>query len=355
MPRRIRALYRCKGEGRCANELVFSREEGSPAWRLEQCQAHSEVPDLGELVDPDPAGDSLFLRQSMSAVHAAFPERAAAVAKELAGRLTAQVTLDVTCGGCGATGWVRLLRKPGTAEWRERRRRLWSPELEEADRARRRIGEVVRRLRDEPFRAKRQGDLLEIAQAWTPLDPRPAARRWKPFVEPTAENVAVVAACVFDPVPETRRAAIGALTRAAAQRAHALEALIFALRDEVPLVRLGAVDALRVLRLGAEAAAALREALADPVWTVRWNAAAALAGTGAAEAALLALEVSAPSSLRALHGWLPALREFGPAARRFEPLLEHYSHRLESDTDESKELRVHLLAEIAYLRGRLAG
>jgi len=113
-------------------------------------------------------------------------------------------------------------------------------------------------------------------------------------IRPTADDVAVVAAHGADARVEVRRAVLLALAHAAPHSDAAALAVQRGLADSDATVRIQAARAGAALGLGATLGKKLLERLEDPVWTVRWHAARALAATSSRAIALEALLGSQP-------------------------------------------------------------
>ena len=128
-------------------------------------------------------------------------------------------------------------------------------------------------------------------------------------VRPSATDLQVVASFAADAAPAIRRATFAALQHAGDTAATLLATFDRGLGDPDAMVRLFAARIVHSLGLGSELLDALAGRLCDPVWSVRWHAAAALAGTPAAGAARDALASSRPERGPALEVWEACSRD----------------------------------------------
>jgi hypothetical protein len=134
-------------------------------------------------------------------------------------------------------------------------------------------------------------------------------------VLPEAAAIRRVAERVKDPRPQVRTIVFVALGWIEDEALICPDAFALGLRDADPIVRLQAVKALS-LRRGNRSPSpppvlipVLREALADPVWSVRWFAVSALAHTLPSDTLADTMLASLPSSERHVQDWITAARK----------------------------------------------
>jgi hypothetical protein len=156
-----------------------------------------------------------------------------------------------------------------------------------------RHAKLVEHVRRRPKIRKLQRTLNELAGLWSgPEELHSCIGGFRHYqVRPDAAAVAAVAAHAEDDRLEIRRAVFAALAHAGTHGAEATPAARTGLGDTDPLVRLHAARAAVAFGLGETLRDQLLTRLGDPVWSVRWLAARALAARGvnmsAVEAALL--------------------------------------------------------------------
>jgi HEAT repeat protein len=145
---------------------------------------------------------------------------------------------------------------------------------------------------------------------------------------PTAAAVGRVVALCKSPDIELRRSALQALAHAGPHIALARPALLHALADPEPRIRLVAADTLAQIKLTEDCIAPLQAALSDTVWTVRWRAVRALARLGAFDKAEAALCETLPGSGVA-HEWELAVRTLPDLSTELAALLWRYNQDLQ--------------------------
>lgn len=174
-----------------------------------------------------------------------------------------------------------------------------------------------------PAIGKLQRVLDAIADLWSPPDHEHACMvpfmHWR--VQPSGDDVRVVAEHYEDPRTEVRRAVLVALKHASPHGDAACKVVEAGLAHDDACVRMQAARAAHSLELGAPLTSALRARLDDVNWNVRWHAAAALAPTDFRAQAVEVLLTSEPRpdsrALGATDDWRDCLRRFAdvPAAR----------------------------------------
>lgn len=136
-------------------------------------------------------------------------------------------------------------------------------------------------------------------------------------VQPSRDDVASVVAHHEDARVDVRRVVLVALGNAGPHGDVACPAIARGLADDDRRMRIVAARAAASLGLGEALVHVLAKHLADPIWTVRWYAAAALASTAVRSDALGVLLRSEPrASEWGLHQWTGCARAF-----RDEPLV----------------------------------
>ncbi|MCE9579213.1 MAG: hypothetical protein K8W52_39180 [Deltaproteobacteria bacterium] len=139
-------------------------------------------------------------------------------------------------------------------------------------------------------------------------------------VPATADAVAAVARHAGDPDVGVRHAIAAALGQAAPHVEAAMPALRVGITDADARVRMLTARALAHGLASPPLRAELLAACADPVWTVRWYAAAALAHLGDRDRAIEVLLASLPRPGLALDDWLGAAQRVEPNAALSEAI-----------------------------------
>jgi hypothetical protein len=152
-----------------------------------------------------------------------------------------------------------------------------------------RLSHLIQLLLRRPPIRKLQSTLEAVGAIWSPPDHLGSMKGVKWQVRPTADQVAAVAAHHASELVEVRRRVLVALQHATPHADQAARAARAGLMERDALLRISAARAAANLGLGHALFEPLVACLADPVWTVRWNAARALAPTDARPAAIDAL------------------------------------------------------------------
>lgn len=159
-----------------------------------------------------------------------------------------------------------------------------------------RHGRLIALVDRRPPIRKLQRAVDSIAELWSPPDHRfhslGGRVHWR--VRPTRDAVAVVARHCDDPRVGLRHAVIAALVHASPHGDVGSAAIARGLAEDDIRLRILAARAAASLALGDALAHLLAPRLVDPIWTVRWHAAAALARTAHRDAAIAALLRSEP-------------------------------------------------------------
>ncbi|WP_437850403.1 HEAT repeat domain-containing protein [Sorangium sp. So ce363] len=202
------------------------------------------------------------------------------------------------------------------------------------DRAR--IDAAIERLSGEEPKPERF--LLALAGAWC----RPVScLRGLPPVAPTERGVKSAARWVHASNPNVQRAALVALERAGVAARPVLSTVADALTSKEPLARIAAARVLARAAPCPEQAPALRRALSDELFTVRWLAVEALARSGDDHPLAPVLAASRPRldaqlAPHRIEGWLRAVAALGRDASALLPemdeLLDRISPLSRSDT-----------------------
>ncbi|WP_437586104.1 HEAT repeat domain-containing protein [Sorangium sp. So ce1000] len=150
-------------------------------------------------------------------------------------------------------------------------------------------------------------------------------------MDPTERGVKSAARWVSAPNPNVQRAALSALEKAGAAARPILDTVADALASEEPIVRLAAARVLARAAPCPEQAPALRRALSDALFTVRWLAVEALARSGDEHPLAPVLAASRPRldarfAASTLEGWLRAVASLG---RDASPLLPQMGELLD--------------------------
>ncbi|WP_438031917.1 HEAT repeat domain-containing protein [Sorangium sp. So ce204] len=206
------------------------------------------------------------------------------------------------------------------------------------DRAR--IDAAIERLSGEEPKPERF--LLALAGAWgRPVPCRAPIGRWLPPVAPTERGVKSAARWVHASNPNVQRAAVVALERAGVAARPVLTTVADALTSKEPTVRIAAARVLARAAPCPEQAPALRRALSDELFTVRWLAVEALARSGDEHPMAPVLGASRPRldarlAPYQLERWLRAVAALGRDASALWPelneLLDRTSQLSQSDT-----------------------
>ncbi|WP_437739830.1 HEAT repeat domain-containing protein [Sorangium sp. So ce1504] len=227
------------------------------------------------------------------------------------------------------------------------------------DRAR--IEAAIERLSGE--KPKPERFLIALAEAWgRPVHYRSCFGRWLPPVAPTERGVKSVARWVAASNPNVQRAALSALEKAGAAAQPVLGTVADALTSKGPVVRLAAARVLARAAPCPEQAPALRRALSDELFTVRWLAVEALARSGDEHPLAPILAASRPRldawlAAYRLDGWLRAVAALGRDASALLPelneLLDRTSGPSRSDTSwhESRFTIERLVGELRANQG----
>lgn len=163
------------------------------------------------------------------------------------------------------------------------------------------------RLARRPKIRRLQSALCAACELWAPPEHMSSIRFVHHQVRPTSRDVEVVAAHYAGSTRDEKRAVLAALQHATPHFAEAWPAVELALAEPDALLRLAAARA--AAALCAERAPdehgqrCLAPLLDDPIWTVRWHVAAALANTSLRPGAVLAMRKSRPSSQGRLEVW----------------------------------------------------
>ncbi|WP_437521894.1 HEAT repeat domain-containing protein [Sorangium sp. So ce726] len=228
------------------------------------------------------------------------------------------------------------------------------------DRAR--IDAAIERLSGEEPKPERF--LLALVGAWgRPVPCRAPIGRWLPPVAPTERGVQSAARWVHASNPNVQRTALAALARAGAAARPVLSTVADALTSKEPTVRIAAACVLARAAPCPEQAPALRRALADELFTVRWLAVEALARSGDEHPLAPVLAASRPrlDALRApyqLECWLRAVAALGQDASALLPemnaLLDRIYPLSRSDTwwHESRFTLERLVRELGATQGK---
>lgn len=228
-------------------------------------------------------------------------------------------------------------------------------------RDRARIDAAIERLSGEETKAERF--LLALAGAWgRPVPCRVPLGRRLPPVAPTERGVKCVARWVSAASPDVQRAALSALEKAGVVARPVLGTVADALASKEPVVRLAAARVLARAAPCPEQAPALRRALSDELFTVRWLAVEALARSGDEHPLAPVLAASRPrldARLAAyrLESWLRAVATVGRDASALLPemneLLDRISALSRSDTSwhESRFMIERLVRELRATQG----
>jgi hypothetical protein len=174
--------------------------------------------------------------------------------------------------------------------------------------------------------------LLALAEAWGRPVHRSCFGRWLPPVAPTERGVKSAARWVAASNPDVQRAALSALERAGAAAQPVLGVVADALTSKEPLVRLAAARVLARAAPCPEQAPALRRALSDELFTVRWLAVEALARSGDEHPLAPVLAASrprldAPLAAYRLGDWLRAVAALGQHASVLLPEMNELLDR----------------------------
>jgi hypothetical protein len=163
-----------------------------------------------------------------------------------------------------------------------------------------------------PSCPKAQQTVDKIAGLWSGRDGTKSMRGVR--VLPTPEAVRCVAKLVRHQPPAVRAAVFSALDYTREVVAEASDEIILGLRDETPAVRITAARLLIWIRPSEPLVVAVRETLADPVWSLRWLAIRALATWKAApsEELAAALLSAVPTTLKHVDDWLYAADAVDP-------------------------------------------
>ncbi|WP_437766038.1 HEAT repeat domain-containing protein [Sorangium sp. So ce281] len=227
------------------------------------------------------------------------------------------------------------------------------------DRAR--IEAAIERLSGE--KPKPERFLIALAEAWgRPVHHRNCFGRWLPPVAPTERGVKSAARWVAASNPNVQRAALSALEKAGAAAQPVLGTVADALTSKEPVVRLAAARVLARAAPCPEQAPALRRALSDELFTVRWLAVEALARSGDEHPLAPVLAASRPRldawlAAYRLDGWLRAVAALGRDASALLPelneLLDRSSGPSRSDTSwhESRFTIERLVRELRATQG----
>ncbi|WP_437708386.1 HEAT repeat domain-containing protein [Sorangium sp. So ce448] len=200
------------------------------------------------------------------------------------------------------------------------------------DRAR--IDAAIERLSGEAPKPERF--LLALAGAWgRPVPCRAPIGRPLPPVAPTERGVKSAARWVHASNPHVQRAALAALERAGVAARPVLSTVADALTSKEPLVRLAAARVLTRAAPCPEQAPALRRALSDEVFTVRWLAVEALARSGDDHPLAPVLAASRPRldarfAEYRLEDWLRAVAALGRDASALLPEISELLDRISS-------------------------
>ncbi|MDC0677553.1 HEAT repeat domain-containing protein [Sorangium atrum] len=223
------------------------------------------------------------------------------------------------------------------------------------DRAR--IDAAIERLSGEEPKPERF--LLALAGAWG----RPVScLKWLPPVAPTERGVKSAARWIHASNPNVQRTALAALARAGVAARPVLSTVADALTSKEPTVRIAAARVLARAAPCPEQAPALRRALSDELFTVRWLAVEALARSGDDHPLAPVLAASRPRldarlAPYQLEGWLRAVAALGRDASALLPemneLLDRTSRLSQSDTwwNESRFTLERLVRELRATQG----
>jgi HEAT repeat protein len=158
-----------------------------------------------------------------------------------------------------------------------------------------RLAEALARIA-RPRPRKLQRDLDRIGMIWSPPEHlHTCLGGWVHWQVPArAEQMAAVVAHCRDPRPDVRRAVMVALAAATPHVPFAAEALVAGLRDPDRTVRINAARALASHPPWGPLRDHVLRALGDPLWTVRWYAAVAIAHYGDVATACVVLCSTVP-------------------------------------------------------------
>ena len=145
---------------------------------------------------------------------------------------------------------------------------------------RRQHAELATRIHLEVSGPKLAALLRELTRRWNPRGWRRNRLHRRGHLPPQAALVRRVSCLARDTRPGVRQSAIRALAHAGAHAGIARPVLVDALQDPDPHTRLAAALSLACVPLPVACAPVLQEALSDPLWTVRWRVAQALARLG---------------------------------------------------------------------------
>ncbi|WP_437902748.1 HEAT repeat domain-containing protein [Sorangium sp. So ce327] len=223
------------------------------------------------------------------------------------------------------------------------------------DRAR--IDSAIERLSGEEPKPERF--LLALAGAW---GRQVSCLKWLPPVAPTERGVKSAARWVPASNPNVQRTALVALERAGVAARPVLSTIADALTSEEPTARIAAARVLARAAPCPEQAPALRRALSDELFTVRWLAVEALARSGDDHPLAPVLAASRPRldarlAPYRLDGWLRAVTALGRGASALLPeldeLLDRTSQLSQSDTwwHESRFTLERLVRELRATQG----
>jgi HEAT repeat protein len=223
------------------------------------------------------------------------------------------------------------------------------------DRAR--IDSAIERLSGEEPKPERF--LLALAGAW---GRQVSCLKWLPPVAPTERGVKSAARWVHASNPNVQRTALVALERAGVAARPVLSTIADALTSKEPTARIAAARVLARAAPCPEQAPALRRALSDELFTVRWLAVEALARSGDDHPLAPVLAASRPRldarlAPYQLDGWLRAVTALGRGASALLPeldeLLDRTSQLSQSDTwwHESRFTLERLVRELRATQG----
>jgi hypothetical protein len=228
-------------------------------------------------------------------------------------------------------------------------------------RDRARIDAAIERLSGEEPKPERF--LLALVEAWgRPVPCRAPIGRPLPPVAPTERGVKSAARWVHASNPNVQRAALVALERAGVAARPVLSTIADALTSKEPTARIAAARVLARAAPCPEQAPALRRALSDELFTVRWLAVEALARSGDDHPLAPVLAASRPRldarlAPYQLDGWLRAVTALGRGASALLPeldeLLDRTSQLSQSDTwwHESRFTLERLVRELRATQG----
>jgi HEAT repeat protein len=172
---------------------------------------------------------------------------------------------------------------------------------------------LIELLARRPAIRKLQRALESVGELWASPDYLRSCLggyvHWR--VQPSKQAVTTVAAYHNYKEIGVRRAAYAALRHAAPHKQESVRAIVAGLRDLDVIIRIQAARAAVALGLENSHRVEIERSLADPVWTVRWNAALALSRTDArASVASVLLNSQPAQSHPSFHEWVKHAKTF---------------------------------------------